>query len=130
MRHQIPSFQQWRPNSRKDILDHYYANSDGASLPSWFTSIQNFATSVGAAIANAFVPGSGKLVSEMKVMDFQNKVISDEMVKDSNNTGKRKQNFKLGRWTISKFSYRSIFSTVSHKIICVPWSEFTQLSCR
>lgn len=95
MRHQIPSFQQWRPNSKEDILNHYYQNSDGASLPSWFTGIQEFANSVGAAIANAIVPGSGKLVSELKVMDIQKISASAKRRKQLDSSKEKQRIFDL-----------------------------------
>ena len=88
--HQIPSFQSWRPKSKDEILNHYYQNSDGASLPKWFADIQAFADKVKVEIANALIPGSGKIVAAINVFDLQ-KISSSAKRRKQLDSSKEKQ---------------------------------------
>ena len=115
--HQIPSFQSWRPNSKDDILTHYYANSDGASLPKWFAQIQEFTNKIKADIANAIVPGSGKIVASFKILDFQKISSSAKRRKQLDSSKEKQRIFDLYKKQYTANSYPNNIHTKSDQEI-------------
>lgn len=114
---QIPSFQSWRPNSKDDILTHYYANSDGASAPKWLTQIQDFSRRVKAELANAIIPGSGKIIASYKIIDFQ-KISSSAKRRKQLDSAKEKQRIvDLYKKQYTAFTYPNNLHTKSDQEI-------------